>query len=118
MKRELLQNTRVIPYASGDVIDRTGFLSAVLGCTASAAGEITVVITHSDDGETFEAVTDKQVFVEKATENGTYKTTAAEAGDIVDIDIDLIGCKNYVKFTVTGASALAVAIGDSSEQPV
>ncbi len=31
MKRELLQNVKVMPYTSGDVLDRSGFLSAVLG---------------------------------------------------------------------------------------
>lgn len=31
MKRELLQNVKVTPYTSEDVIDREGFLSAVLG---------------------------------------------------------------------------------------
>ena len=31
MKRNLFQNVTAIPYKSGEAIDRTGFLSAVIG---------------------------------------------------------------------------------------
>ena len=48
MKRELLQNVKAIPYASGDVIDRTGFLSAVVAVSALAAGNVKLAITHAD----------------------------------------------------------------------
>ena len=64
MKRELLQNVKAIPYASGDVIDRTGFLSAVVAVSALAAGNVKLAITHADASDgTFEAVTDERLVV-------------------------------------------------------
>lgn len=43
-------------------------------------------------------------------------------GDVVNIDIDLLGLKNYVKITASGAAAtsttLAVVLGDKHVQPV
>ncbi|MBQ8135210.1 MAG: hypothetical protein IJ711_00180 [Lachnospiraceae bacterium] len=117
MKRELFQNTKVQPYTSGDAIDRKGFLSAVLGCVASAAGELKVTITHSDDNSTYEAVSDEKVFVGEDTTGGVYTTTVAK-DDLVNVDIDLIGCKQYVKIAVTGAGSAAIVLGDTAEQPV
>lgn len=119
MKRELIQNVEVRPYTSGDVIDRTDYLSAVIGAAVAAGGMVTVTAEHSDDGTTFEAVTDKLVFPEKTTENGVYTfANDAESDSVVNIDVDLVGLKPFVKFTVEGATALAVALGDKSKQPV
>lgn len=120
MKRELIQNVEVQPYTSGDIIDRTGYLSAIIGATVAAGGTVTVTATHCDteDG-TFEAVDDKLVFPEKATEGGVYSfTNEAEADGVVNIDVDLVGLKPFVKFTVDGATALAIALGDHYVQPV
>lgn len=122
MKRELLQNVKVQPYTSGDALDRTGFLSGVIGAVIGTAGELTLTVTHSDDGTTFEAVTDKLVFPDKQTEGGTFTTEELEVGDVVNIDIDLLGLKNFVKITASGAAAtgttLAVVLGDKHVQPV
>lgn len=129
MKRELIQNVKVQPYTSGAALDRTGFLSGVIGAvigTAGAvigtAGALTLTITHSDDNSSYEAVTDKLVFPEKQTEGGTFTTEELEVGDVVNIDIDLLGLKNYVKITASGAAAtsttLAVVLGDKHVQPV
>lgn len=42
MKRELIQNIKVIPYKSGDAIDRERFLSGVLAVSlGSATGDPT-----------------------------------------------------------------------------
>lgn len=121
MKRELLQNVKVQPYTSGNAVDRTGFLSMILGCSIGTAGELTVTVTDSEDGTTFGTVTDTKLFPEKSTENGVY-TVTVEKDEIVDIDIDLSGLKNFVKVAVSGAAAtnttLALALGDSSVQPV
>ena len=118
MKRELIQNVKVQPYTSGAALGRTGFLSGVIG----AAGALTLTITHSDDNSSYEAVTDKLVFPEKQTEGGTFTTEELEVGDVVNIDIDLLGLKNYVKITASGAAAtsttLAVVLGDKHVQPV
>ena len=120
MKRELIQNVKVQPYTSGAALDRTGFLSGVIGAVIGTAGALTLTITHSDDNSSYEAVTDKLVFPEKQTEGGTF--TTEELGDVVNIDIDLLGLKNYVKITASGAAAtsttLAVVLGDKHVQPV
>ena len=119
MKRELIQNVMVLPYNSGSAVNRTSYLSAVIGATVAAGGEVTVTVEHGDDETTFVAVTDKRVFPEKETEGGVYAfTNEAEAEGVVNIDVDLVGLKPIVKFTVEGATALAVALGDKSEQPV
>ncbi|GHU57283.1 hypothetical protein AGMMS49975_22540 [Clostridia bacterium] len=122
MKRELLQNTKVQPYTSGAVIDRFGFLSAILGAVIGTNGTLTVTVTHSDDGTTFVAVPDKLVFPETTSTSGVLNIDTLTVGDIINIDVDLVGLKPYVKFTVSGAAAasttLAIVIGDSDEQPV
>ena len=53
MKRELLQNVKVQPYTSGDALDRTGFLSGVIGAVIGTAGGLTLTVTHSDDNTTY-----------------------------------------------------------------
>lgn len=122
MKRELIQNVKVQPYTSGDAIERTCFLSGIIGVVIGTAGALTLTITHSDDGATFEAVTDKLVFPEKQTEGGTFTTEELAKDDVVNIDIDLVGLKNFVKITASGAAAtgttLAIALGDKNVQPV
>jgi len=125
MKRELFQNITAIPYTSGDAIDREGFLSAVIGANVAAGTSMTVKVEHSDDGETFVPVTDELVFPEKQTAGGeyTFENPAVEGAEdtssVVNIDVDLVGLKNVVKFTVTGNDGgLVVVLGDSVAQPV
>lgn len=130
MKRSLFQNITAIPYTSGDAIDRGGFLSAVIGANVASGATLTIKAEHSDDGETFVPVTDKLVFPEVPTENGEYtfvnepikaedEEGAVEAGGLVNVDVDLVGLKPYVKFTVTGATGSPVVVlGDSNAQPV
>ena len=131
MKRELFQNITAIPYTSGDAIDKTGFLSAVIGANIAAGAKMTVKVEHSDDGETFEPVTDPRVFPEQSTKDGEYTfENPADAGaedaegeldtgGVVNVDVDLVGLKHIVKFTVTGNDGgLVVVLGDNSVQPV
>lgn len=122
MKRELLQNTKVQPFTSGDAIERTGFLSGVIGAVIGTAGTLTVTVTHSDDGVTFEAVSDEKLFIEKKTSGGAFTTDTLAKDDIVNIDLDLVGLKNIIKITVSGDAAtdttLAIALGDNYAQPV
>ncbi len=130
MKRSLFQNITAIPYTSGDTIDRSGFLSAVIGANVASGATLTIKAEHSDDGETFVPVTDKLVFPEVPTEGGEYtfvnepikaedEEGAVEAGGLVNVDVDLVGLKPYVKFTVTGATGSPVVVlGDSNAQPV
>lgn len=122
MKRELLQNVKVQPIIADTVIDRTGFLSGIVGAVIGTAGELTLTITHSDDGTTFDAVTDKLVFPEKQTEGGTFTTETVAKDDVVNIDIDFVGLKKFVKIAASGTAAtsttLAIALGDKNVQPV
>ncbi len=122
MKRELLQNTKVQPYTSGDAIERTGFLSGVIGAVIGTEGTLTLTIAHSDDGTTFEDVTDKRLFIEKQTEGGVFTTEALAKDAVVNFDLDLIGLKNFIKITASGDAAtgtmLAIALGDHFNQPV
>ena len=115
MKRGLLQTVRVLPYTSGAVIDRAGFLSAVLGATASTAGTLSATVTHSDtENGTYEAVPDPYIVLGEPAE------TELEAGGTVNVDIDLVGCKQFVKIMAggTATATLAVALGDKATMPV
>ena len=126
MKRELFQNVKAIPYTSGTVIDRTGFLSAVVAVSAVAAGNVKLAVTHADTSDgTFEAVTDERLLLDGAAEVADLKV-----GDIANFDLDLVGCKNFVKVTLSGdaaatgsgdtakAAACSVVLGDHYAQPV
>ncbi len=122
MKRELLQNVKVQPYTSGNPIDRKGFLSAVLGCSISTAGDLKITVTHSDDGTEFKPVTDVKVFPESTATNGVLSLEGIAADTTVDIDIDLLGLKNIVKAEIAGTAAtnatFAIVLGDKNNQPV
>lgn len=122
MKRTLLQNVKVQPYISGSVIERKGFLSAIVAAAIGTAGALTLTITHSDDGTNFVAVTDKKVFPEVSTTGGAFTTDALKKDTIVNVDVDLLGLKEYVKITASGEAAtnttFAIALGDSDAQPV
>lgn len=122
MKRELLQNVKVQPLTSDAAVERTGFLSGIIGAVIGTNGALTLTITHSDDGTTFEAVKDEMVFPEKQTDGGTFTTEELKKDDVVNIDVDFLGLKNYVKITASGAAAtgttLAIALGDKHVQPV
>lgn len=126
MKRELFQNITAIPYTSGEAINREGFLSAVVAVSAVAAGNVKLAVTHADTSDgTFEAVTDERLLLDGATEVADLKV-----GDIANFDLDLVGCKNFVKVTLSGAAAAtgsgdtakaaacSVVLGDYYAQPV
>lgn len=126
MKRELIQNVKAIPYTSGEVIDRTGFLSAVVAVSALAAGNVKLEVTHADAADgTFEAVTDTGLVV-----CGPSEVTDLKAADIANFDLDLLGCKHFIKINLSGTAAAtgsgetaktaacAVVLGDHHAQPV
>lgn len=137
MKRELLENVKVQPYTSGDAIDREGYLSAVLGVSLGAATGtptgITVKVTFTEcdtEGGSYTPVADKLVVPGKTTDDtGAVTIEADPAGsELHNIDIDLVGCKQFIKATVavecTGGSTssctatCAIALGDKNVQPV
>lgn len=137
MKRELLENVKVQPYTSGDAIDREGYLSAVLGVSLGAATGtptgITVKVKFTEcDTErgSYTPVADKLVVPGKTTDDtGAVTIEADPAGsELHNIDIDLVGCKQFIKATVavecTGETSpsctatCAIALGDKNVQPV
>ena len=137
MKRELLENVKVQPYTSGDAIDREGYLSAVLGVSLGAAAGtptgITVKVTFTEcdtAGGSYTPVADKLVVPGKTTDDtGAVTIEADPAGsELHNIDIDLVGCKQFIKATVavecTGGTSpsctatCAIALGDKNVQPV
>ena len=122
MKRELFQNIKVKPFTSGRAVERIGFLSLVIGAIIGTAGDLTLTITDSDDGNTFETVTDNKVFAGENTTNGALTISDVAKDDEVCVDIDLVGLKKYVKITASGTAAanttFAIALGDSDVQPV
>lgn len=137
MKRELLENVKVQPYTSGDAIDREGYLSAVLGVSLGAATGtptgITVKVTFTEcdteDGS-YTPVADKLVVPGKTTDDTGAVTIEANptGSELHNIDIDLVGCKQFIKATVAvectdGSSpsctaTCAIALGDKNVQPV
>lgn len=137
MKRELIQNVKVLPYTSGDAVDREGFLSGILAVALGAATgtpdsvSVKVALTECDtESGSYTAVKDKNAFVGKTADvDGAITLAADVAGNEVhNIDIDLAGCKKFVKATVTvnctGGSSpsctatCAIALGDTAVQPV
>ena len=137
MKRELLENVKVQPYTSGSAIDRKGYLSAVLGVSLGAASGtptgITVKVTFTEcdtESGSYTPVADKLVVPGKTTDDtGAVTIEADPAGsELHNIDIDLVGCKQFIKATVavecTGGSSpscaatCAIALGDKNAQPV
>nr|DAG16065.1 MAG TPA: hypothetical protein [Caudoviricetes sp.] len=137
MKREHFENVKVQPYTSGDAIDREGYLSAVLGVSLGAATGtptgITVKVTFTEcdtEGGSYTPVADKLVVPGKTTDDtGAVTIEADPAGsELHNIDIDLVGCKQFIKATVavecTGETSpnctatCAIALGDKNVQPV
>lgn len=137
MKRELIQNIKVIPYKSGGAIDRERFLSGVLAVSLGAAtGEPTgitvkIAVTECDtQAGGYTAVKDKHVFIDHTADGeGAITLTADKSGnELHNLDLDLAGCKKFIKITVTvncaGVSTpkcdatCAIALGDNAVQPV
>lgn len=137
MKRELLENVKVQPYTSGDAIDREGYLSVVLGVSLGAATGtptgITVKVTFTEcdtEGGSYTPVADKLVVPGKTTDDtGAVTIEADPAGsELHNIDIDLVGCKQFIKATVdvectdgnspSCTATCAIALGDKNVQPV
>lgn len=136
MKRELFDNVMVIPNASGAVIDREGFLSAVFAADVGSftgdptSASLSIKVEHCDtDSGSFEAVPDTKLDPEHTAVNGVLPAIAVNDGEIVQVNLDLLGCKRYIKVTSTisleggtspaaSSAAYALVLGDPTEAPV
>ena len=119
MKRELIQNILPVPVGeTEEAIDRSGFLSAVAAIRPKGSGEVTIKVTHSDtkEGE-FVEVPDKLLAVDGNSVEG------AADGDLLIFDLDLVGCKPFIKVKFEGdgvgsSAPTALVLGDAAETPV
>ena len=121
MKRALFDTVTILPFESGSIFDHMGYESAVLAVTVAASGKATVKVEHCDAADgTFAAVPDSRLFVDNPTDKdgNAVITNEAAAEAVGNLDIDLIGCKQFVKVTVTGGTAGALALGDATDHPV
>ena len=88
-------------------------------------------VTECDTQEGgYTAVKDKHVFIDHTADGeGAITLTADKSGnELHNLDLDLAGCKKFIKITVTvncagGTSpeceaACAIALGDNAVQPV
>ena len=121
MKRALFDTVTVLPFASGSVVDRMGYESAVLAVTVASSGKATVKVEHCDTAEgEFTAIPDSRLFINNPVDKDGNAVIAneSEAEAVANLDIDLIGCKQFVKFTVENGTAGALALGDATDNPV
>jgi len=121
MKRAIFDTVAVLPFTSGSVADRVGFESAVLALTVAAGKTAVVKVEHSDTADgTFTPVPDTRLFIDNPVDkdrNALVKNeTKADA--VANLNIDLIGCKQFVKITVTEGTVAALALGDATDHPV
>lgn len=118
MKRALFDTVTVLPFTSGSVTARLGYESAVLAVTVAAGATATVKVEHSDteDG-TFAPVPDTRLFIDNKMDKDGNALIVNEAEAVANLNIDLIGCKEYVKITVTGGEAGALVLGDATDHP-
>lgn len=134
MNNRLLESVKVTPYASAAVIDRAGFNSAIFAASITSitgdptAAKLGIAITECDtaDGD-FAAVADTLVIPDGVKE-WPIDLEAATPALHINVDLDLIGCKRYIKITATvtltagttpaSTNAYALALGDSRTAPV
>lgn len=137
MKRELLSNTVVKPLVlptvtplsagttSGLWIDRSEFLSAVVGLATGAvtgaptAQSVTVTLKTSDSSNGTDAVNLTDM------EGNAVKVALTTGSAVIDKDVDLLGAKKYIGVSVvtafTGGTTpavpvnLFVALGDPQD---
>ena len=121
MKRALFDTVTVLPFASGNVVDRTGYESAVLAVTVEASQTATIKVETADstDGR-YEPVKDSSIFVDNPVNEAgdAVIVNEAEAPAVANLDIDLIGCKSCVKITANNCTIGALALGDATNCPV
>lgn len=134
MKRQLLECAQVFPYTQETVMDRLGFLSAIVGIhvlSADADAMATVTLHHSDtDSGSYERVVDARSFLDKGQLErdlmgkplGAFVEIPIKPGELVNVDVDLLGCARFIKihveYTGTVDASLAIALGDSNQVPL
>ena len=138
MKRLLLESIKTMPYTLAQPVNRLSALSGVLGIQVTDVDPeavATVTLSHcgTEDGA-YTLVLDERLFLDntmvgrdsagKVSETST--TIPVAAGELLNIDIDLIGCMEFVKIQVeynaagapaTVSASYALALGDYDRIP-
>ena len=104
MKRALLENHKVL--INPGIIDRQKFLSAVFALrpegTIAEGTSINIKFEHCDteEGE-FEPVTDSEICLSSRIDvkTGTLANVKINTDEDINIDLDLIGCKQFIRIT-------------------
>ncbi len=122
MKRTLFDTVKIVPYdATAAALDRRGYESAVLALSVEAGKTAAVTVTTCDtETGTFVAVEDSRIFIDNPVNSSKAAAIKNEGTEAVvaNLDIDLIGCKQFIKITVTDGTPFAVALGDATDYPV
>lgn len=122
MKRVLFDTVAVFPFTSGNIVDSLGYESAILSLTVAAGAKAAVKVEHSDTaGGTYEAVEDSRLFVDNPVDKETGDAIVENTGElegVANLNIDLIGCKEFIKITAENAAIGALALGDPTNAPV
>ncbi len=133
MKRSLIENHKVL--LGQGAVDREGFLSAVYALKVpgelAEGTAIDILIEHGEtEGGDFEAVPDPEVFptLHVGEKEGTLEGIAVSQGEDINVDIDLLGCRRFIRVTpsfrdgdgaeVQAEYMSAVVLGDGSRVPV
>lgn len=136
MKRELFDNVSVVIGATDGAIDRKGFLSAVFAASIGKVtgsptnAKLTVKVEHSDTSDgAFTTVEDTMINPEHMSREGILAEKNVESEDTLQLNLDLLGCKRYIKITPTitftggtspsaAAAAYVLVLGDPTDSPV
>lgn len=121
MKRALFDTVAVLPFESGNITPRLGYESAVLALTVAAGKTAIVNVQHSDTADgTFTSVPDSRLFIDNPVnkDGNALVKNEAEVDAVANLNIDLVGCKEFVKITATDGTIAALALGDATDHPV
>ena len=83
MKRALFDTVTVLPFASGNVVDRTGYESAVLAVTVEASQTATIKVETADStAGPYESVKDSRIFVDNPVneDGGRHRERSRSSG--------------------------------------
>lgn len=119
MKRNLYGSIKAMPYTSGKAVDRKGYLSAVLAAGAKRGPERWLWPSPS---ATQRAAPLRQWRMNVWPMGRDLSSIAVGQNELVAVDLDLVGCKQYIKVTVTpggsAAATYALVLGDPARMPV
>lgn len=113
MIRKLFESVMTFIYTLDSALFRGTAQSLVFGMDIKSADSDTVAeitVSHCDEENgTYEAVCDERLFLDRTkvkrdSDTGeiikAYLSVPVSAGDLFNMDIDLLGCSKYIKISV------------------